>query len=546
MIKRALVSVSDKEGIVAFVSQLVALGVDIISTGGTAALLKKHHLPVTDISSYTQFPEMLEGRVKTLHPKVFAGILGLRHNNDHTKQLEKMKIPLIDMVVVNLYPFEETIANTKVTEAEALEQIDIGGPSLLRAAAKNYSDVLVVCDPADYSLITDALHGRHDVPHELRRQLAYKVFQRVSLYDAAISTYLQRMHAQNQGNQSKTSQHNDIFPSTLDLHFSLVQHLRYGENPYQQGAFYREQQIPEPCIANAKQLHGKELSYNNLVDANDAIELIKEFTQPTAAVLKHANPCGVASGASIEQALHLALSSDSMSAFGGVVVLNKNCTKAVAEYLKPLFLEIVICPAFQKDALVILQEKKNIRLLETGKLMRTTAGFDMKKVLGGMLIQTRTFPELTKESLSIVSKRKPNDAQVKAMMFAWSVCKQVKSNAIVYARMIEDGALHGGSLHRGSQSGVQGALQTTGIGAGQMSRVDAVKIASFKAGDLARSSVMASDAFFPFRDGIDEAAKAGIKAIIQPGGSIRDQEVIAAADEHGMVMAFTGFRTFKH
>ncbi|MBI2548662.1 bifunctional phosphoribosylaminoimidazolecarboxamide formyltransferase/IMP cyclohydrolase [Candidatus Woesearchaeota archaeon] len=533
MIKRALVSVSNKEGIVAFVSQLVSLGVEIVSTGGTAALLKKHKLPVVDVASYTQFPEMLDGRVKTLHPKVFAGILAQRANNDHLKQMETAKIPFIDMVVVNLYPFEETIAHAKVTEAEAIEQIDVGGPSLLRAAAKNYADVIVVCDPSDYTMITDALRNGN-VPQEMRRQLAFKVFQRVSLYDAAISTYLQQMCGQSSHDKqscqpSQNNENKEIFPSMLDLHFSLVQHLRYGENPYQQGAFYREQNIPEPCIANAKQLHGKGLSYNNILDANDAIELIKEFTAPTAAVLKHTNPCGVASATSIEQAIHLAMGSDSMSAFGGVVILNRNCTKAVAEYLKPLFLEIIICPAFQKDALAILQEKKNIRLLETGKLVRTTAGFDMKKVLGGILIQTRTFPKLTKEGLRVVTKQKPNDAQSKAMMFAWSVCKQVKSNAIVYAQMLKDGE-----------------LQTTGIGAGQMSRVDAVKIASFKAGDLARSSVMASDAFFPFRDGLDEAAKAGIKAIIQPGGSIRDQEVIDAADEHGMVMVFTGFRTFKH
>lgn len=510
MIKTALISVSDKEGIVEFARQLSKSGISIISTGNTAKLLKKNKINAALVSEITKFPEMLDGRLKSLHPGIFAGILAERKNKKHMNELKKSGINAIDMVVVNFYPFEEAyIKNAKLKEI--IEKIDIGGPSLVRAAAKNFRDVIIVTDPKDYSIVIERIKGKK-IDEAFRSELAAKAFLEVARYDIIIGRYF--------ANEFQEQNFPDIFNFT----FKKIQDLRYGENPDQKAAFYKSFMVPETCVSNAKQLQGKELSYNNILDANDAFELVKEFDDPTAAIIKHTNPSGVASSQKIEGAYKKAYETDSKSAFGGVVALNRDCSEETAKMMKPLFVEVIICPKFDKEAIGILKEKKNLRLLETGPITRDYRSLDMKRVAGGLLVQTRQQHGISGKNIKIASKRKPTKEEMNAMIFAWKVNKHVKSNSIVLAK----------------------GKATVGIGAGQMSRVDAVKLAISKSEGKSQGSVMSSDAFFPFRDGVDEAAKAGVTAIIQPGGSIRDEEVIAAADEYGIAMVFTGIRLFKH
>ena len=511
-IKTALISVSDKEGIVDFAKALKRLNVEILSTGGTASLLKKNKVPVTLISDYTGQEEIMDGRVKTLHPKIFAGVLGVRKNKKHMDEIKKADIKLIDLVVVNLYPFEKTISDEKVQLGDAIENIDIGGPSLIRAAAKNSEDVAVVVDKNDYKAVIEEIKKHGKVSDEIRNKLMVKAFECTARYDSIINNFFQNQFCP------------DEIPSALNLSFEKIMDLRYGENPYQKGAFYKEPFIKEACVSNTTQLHGKELSYNNILDINDAFELVKDFKEPAAAVIKHTNPCGVAVAKTIEEAYRKAHETDPKSAFGSIVALNRDCNLEVAKIMEGLFIEAVVCPKFEKNALNLLKNKKNVRLLETGSVEKTEQGYDMKKMIGGMLVQTRNFPELTKKDLKVVSNRIPSEEEIDSMFFAFKVNKHVKSNSIVFAK---DNV-------------------TVGIGAGQMSRVDAAKIAAIKSKGKSKGAVMSSDAFFPFRDGIDEAAKAGITAIIQPGGSIRDEEVIGAVNEHGMAMVFTNIRLFKH
>ena len=511
MIKRALISVSDKEGITEFARELSGLGIELMSTGGTFRALRDAGIDVIEVSRYTEHPEIMDGRVKTLHPRIHGGILAVRKNKEHMKQLEANKIKPIDMVIVNLYPFQQVIQKGCRIE-DAIENIDIGGPSMLRSAAKNYEDVVVVVDKNDYAQLLDELRRDNGISQETRKQLSVKAFQHTAQYDTVISEYLHNRFSEGE------------FPSTLNLSFQKVQDLRYGENPHQKAAFYKDIFINECCVANSRQLHGKELSYNNILDMNDAFELIKEFKEPTTAVIKHTNPSGVATRQNIEDAFNDAYEADPLSAFGCIVALNRPCNKATAELMKGKFIEVVICPEFDKEALDILEKKKNIRLIETGDLNTRRPGHVYKKITGGMLAQSRDLSDIGSAELKIVTKRKPTGQEMKDLLFAWKVNKHVKSNSIVYAK----------------------DLTTVGIGAGQMSRVDAAMIGGWKAKDRAKGAVMSSDAFFPFRDGIDEAARAGIKAIIQPGGSIRDEEVIKAADEHGIAMVFSGIRLFKH
>lgn len=509
MIKTALISVSNKKGIVEFAKQLNKLGIKIISSGNTAMLLKKNNIHVTLVGDITKFPEMLDGRVKSLHPNIFAGVLADKKNIRHLNELKKLKISTIDLVVINFYPFEDTIKNKKNLK-EAIENIDIGGPSLVRAAAKNYDNVLVLIDPEDYNEIIHKIKNK-SITNDDRLKLATKSFSYTARYDTIINNYFNILTK----NQS---------PDILNLTFKKIQDLRYGENPHQIGSFYQDVFVNESCVSTAQQLQGKELSFNNILDVDAAFELVKDFDKPTAAVVKHTNPCGVASASEIEEAYRKAHETDQKSAFGSIVALNRNCNLKTAKLMKALFIEVVISPKFDKDALGIFKEKNNLRLLETGAINKQKIGYDLKKVCGGVLIQNNYWPKLNKKSLKIVSKRKPTKEETKAMIFAWKVNKHVKSNSIVLAK---DNV-------------------TVGIGAGQMSRVDAVKLAIMKSEGKSEGAVMSSDAFFPFRDGIDEAAKAGVTAIIQPGGSIRDEEVIKVADEYNIAMIFTGIRLFKH
>ena len=502
---RALISVSDKTGLVDFAKKLHQKKIQIISTGGTAKCLKEHAIPHLEVSEYTGFPEILDGRVKTLHSKIHAGILADRKNRAHMKKLDELGIPKIDLVVVNLYPFEQTIAKEQCAFIDAVEQIDIGGPTLLRAAAKNYENVVVVCNPSRYQGIAQSLPN---IPTEQRLQLALEVFNYTAHYDTVIANYIDK----------------EEFPHYLQVGFDKLQDLRYGENPHQRGAFYREALSHETSISTAHQLHGKQLSFNNIIDANNALELVKEFDEPTVAIIKHTNPCGVASAKTIDEAFRLAHAADVTSAYGSIVALNEPCTVAVADCLHPLFIEVVIASSFDKKALDILMKKKNLRLLETGKLRKSDHGYDMKKVVGGLLVQTRSYPSWKDLHLNVVTKRSPTKNELRDLEFAWKINKYVKSNSVVYVKN----------------------CVAVGVGAGQMSRVDSAWIAARKAGECAKGAVMSSDAFFPFRDGIDEAAKAGITAIVQPGGSIRDEEVIAAANQHNMAMVFTGVRLFTH
>ena len=512
-IKRALLSVSDKKGIVEFAKGLRSMGIEIISTGGTANLLRNNDIRAIEISTFADQPEMMEGRVKTLTPKIHGGILAIRDKKLHIREMKKHGIKPIDMVVVNLYPFLETILKKNVSMNEVIEQIDIGGPAMIRSAAKNFKHVAVVVQPQDYPAILKELQkNKGALPEETKRFLAYKAFKYTARYDATIGNYLHdRFYPKH-------------FPDILNLTYDKVQQLRYGENPHQQATFYKNPTFRGVSVANAKQLQGKQLSFNNILDANDAFELVKDFKRPTAAVIKHTNPSGVATRDSIDKAFRAAYDADPMSAFGGIVALNRPCARNVAQMLLPIFIEVVIAPRFEKGALRILRKKGKLRLLETGTLEKYHYEFDYRRVVGGMLVQTRTFPEMVQKHFHVVTKRKPTPEEIKDMLFAWKVNKHVKSNSVVFVK----------------------DMTTVGIGAGQMSRVDSSMIAAKKAGRRAVGSVLSSDAFFPFRDGVDEAAKAGVKAIIQPGGSIRDKEVIEAADEHGMAMVFTGIRLFKH
>ena len=520
-IERALISVSDKTAVAEIAHQLVKRGVEIISTGGTAKLLKAEGVPITLIDDYTGFPEMLNGRVKTLHPKVHAGLLALRDNPEHQKTMEEHELPYIDLVIVNLYPFEQTITKENVKFEDAIENIDIGGPTMLRSAAKNFRDVTVIIDPADYKKLHEEMEANDGaVSYEFNKLCAQKVFASTSFYDSLIANYLE-----------ENTEGTEMFPPTRSFGYRKVQDLRYGENPHQKAAFYKEVVQTEPCVTMCKQLHGKELSYNNFIDVDGALELVKEFTEPTAIVVKHTNPCGAACAESICDAYIAARATDPVSAFGSVLAFNRTVDQATAEEISKTFVEAVIAPEFSPDALEILQKKKNIRLLLLEGLKNwveekehNQTGFYTRKVVGGLLVQERDTKMVTPDELKCVTKRQPTDEELKSLMFAWKCVKHVKSNAIVYAR----------------------GTELVGVGAGQMSRVDSAKIGVMKAQKEIKGSIMASDAFFPFRDGIDAAAEAGITAIIEPGGSIRDEEVIAAADEANIAMVFTGMRHFKH
>ncbi len=512
MIKRALISVTDKTGLIEFALALTAMGVEILSTGGTAKVLKEAKIAVTDVSDFTDFPEILDGRVKTLHPKVHGGILAVRGNKEHMEELKKHGIKPIDLVCVNLYPFEQVAEREDSSEAEIIENIDIGGPSMLRSAAKNFESVTVVPQPEDYDLvISEMKKNKGDTTLETRKKLAWKAFGRTYRYDENIEHYFRKLLGE---------------AELMDLHYEKVMSLRYGENPHQKAAFFRNPENQDANITNAKVLHGKQLSFNNIVDGDSALELVKEFKRPTVVIIKHNNPCGVASADTIEEAMENAYMVDHMSAFGGVMASNREVTKAMTDSIskKKWFLEIIICPKFKADALEELKKKPNLRLLEAGPLKLDVNRRDIKKVAGGILIQTEDTYEITEKDFKVVTRAQPTPEQIKAMLFATKVCKRVKSNAIVLAK---------GEV-------------VMGIGAGQMSRVDAVHMACYKAGERAKGSTMASDAFFPFSDGLEEAAKHGISAVIQPGGSIHDEDVIKRADELGLVMIFTGIRLFRH
>ncbi|MGH7231046.1 MAG: bifunctional phosphoribosylaminoimidazolecarboxamide formyltransferase/IMP cyclohydrolase [Nitrospiraceae bacterium] len=515
-VKRALISVSDKTGVVDLARGLVAIGAEILSTGGTAKSLREAGLAVTDVAAYTGSPEILDGRVKTLHPKIHGGLLGRRNLPQHAEQMRQHGIHPIDVVVVNLYPFEAATAHPDCSFEHAIENIDIGGPSMLRSAAKNHEEVVIVVDPADYGRVLDALKAE-GVPVTLRRELAMKVFRHTARYDSLIAGYFEKQSQV--GTEIK-------FPALLSLQYERVETLRYGENPHQQGAFYRELASREPSVSQATVLHGKAMSYNNYLDANSALELAKEFTQTAVVIVKHNNPCGVAQGTTPVEAYVRARETDPVSAFGGVIAFNRPVDLAAAKEITSTFVEVVVAPGYMPDALAELRRKKDLRLLDVGSLTLTARdGVDLKKLVGGLIVQDRdlgVLPDVT--SLVVPTGRRPTNEEYAACAFAWTVCKHVKSNAIVYAR----------------------TEQTVGIGAGQMSRVDSVKLAGMKAVLPVKGCVMASDAFFPFRDGVDAAAQAGITAVIQPGGSIRDQEVIQAADEHQMAMILTGMRHFRH
>jgi len=520
-VKRALLSVSDKTGIVEFARGMANLGIELISTGGTARKLKEAGLKVIGISEITNYPEMMDGRVKTLHPAVHGGILAMRENPAHLEELEKQGIKTIDLVVCNLYPFAETIAREGVTLEEAIENIDIGGPTMIRSAAKNNRDVAVVVAPEDYNNILEELKNNDcTLSSRTRLELAYKAFHHTAQYDHLIQDYLA-------GIINKDAQG---FPEVIMERYTKKAELRYGENPHQRAAFYLEKDQKEPSISTARQLHGKELSFNNINDTNGALELVKEFKDiPAAAVIKHANPCGMGVGSTLLEAYQKAYAGDPLSAYGGIVALNREVTGEVATEIarKDSFIEVVIAPGYTEEALEVLQNRwKNVRLLETGELYinREKPGYDLKKVTGGLLVQERDLREVTSADLEYVTELKPTPEQLKDLLFAWKVVKHVKSNAIVMAK--------------------EGMI--VGVGAGQMSRVDAMIIAGRKSEGRQEGGVVASDAFFPFPDAIEEAAKKGIKAIIQPGGSVRDDQVIEAANKHGIAMVFTGIRHFKH
>ncbi|MDX1764098.1 MAG: bifunctional phosphoribosylaminoimidazolecarboxamide formyltransferase/IMP cyclohydrolase [bacterium] len=512
--KRALISVSDKRGVVAFAKKLKIMGFEILSTGGTAKLLNTEGVAVRSVSDYTGFPEMLDGRIKTLHPRIHGGLLGRRSQPDHVDQMEAQGIEPIDLVVVNLYPFEATIAKADCTLNDAIENIDIGGPAMLRSAAKNHADVTVIVDPDDYDrVLTEMEKNDGDLPLKSRYELACKVFTHTARYDGVISSYLS-----SQGGQP-------AFPEQLTLSYAKVTELRYGENPHQKGAFYKALNSPEPSVSNAVIHQGKAMSFNNYLDANSALELVKEFDDQAAVIIKHNNPCGVATASELRDAYVMARDADPVSAFGGVVAFNRPVDEATANEIVSTFVEVVIAPGYDPAALKAFKTKDNIRVLEVEIWGRERSDEkDLKKLLGGLIYQDRDLGSVNVRDLEIVSKRKPTEQELQAMAFAWKVAKHVKSNAIILTR--QD--------------------RTVGIGAGQMSRVDSTRLAIAKALSPTEGCALASDAFFPFRDGIDEAAKSGATAVIQPGGSIKDDEVIAAANEYNMAMVFTRMRHFRH
>jgi len=517
-VRRALISVSDKTGILEFAESLTAMNVAILSTGGTYKVLSEAGFPVTEVSEYTGFPEMMDGRVKTLHPKIHGGLLGRRGTDDAI--MEEHGIDAIDMVVVNLYPFEATVANPDCKLEDAVENIDIGGPTMLRSAAKNHKDVAVVTDPADYDRILKEMQDNDgQLAHATRFDLAIKTFEQTSRYDGAISNYFGKMFS---------SDESDTFPRTYNTQFVKKQTMRYGENPHQNAAFYTERNPSEASISTATQLQGKELSFNNIADTDAALELVKTFSETACVIVKHANPCGVSIGATQFEAYDRAYKTDPTSAFGGIIAFNTELDAQTAQAIVDRqFVEVIIAPTVSAEAVAIVEAKKNVRLLACGELDAQQTAHDFKRVTGGLLVQDRDLGMVEEADLKVVTKKAPTAEQMKDLMFAWKVAKFVKSNAIVY---VKDG-------------------MTIGVGAGQMSRVYSAKIAGIKASDEGLEvpgSVMASDAFFPFRDGIDAAAEAGITAVIHPGGSMRDQEVIDAADEHGIAMVFTGMRHFKH
>ncbi|HEX6005281.1 MAG TPA: bifunctional phosphoribosylaminoimidazolecarboxamide formyltransferase/IMP cyclohydrolase [Burkholderiales bacterium] len=517
-IKRALISVSDKTGIVEFARALGAYGIELISTGGTASLLREAGLPVVEVADYTGFPEMLDGRVKTLHPRVHAGILARRDVAAHVTALKEARIPTLDLVVVNLYPFAQTVARPECTLDQAIENIDIGGPALVRAAAKNHAHVAVVTDPGDYPMLVRELNAaRGALGADTRFRLAQKAFSHTAAYDGAISNYLTAVDAAGQ---------REPFPERLNLQYERVQRLRYGENPHQNAAFYRDAARVPGSLAEYVQEQGKELSYNNIADADAAWECVKAFDDTACVIVKHANPCGVALGRDAADAYRKAFATDPTSAFGGIIAFNRAVDGAAAEAVSQQFVEVLIAPQFSPEARTILARKPAIRVLVIPRAAGGNA-YDFKRVGGGLLVQTPDAAAVSAEQLKAVTKVKPDARQIADLIFAWRVAKFVKSNAIVFC----------------------GECRTLGVGAGQMSRVDSARIATMKAqsaGLALTGSVVASDAFFPFRDGVDVLAQAGAIAVIQPGGSLRDEEVIAAADEHGMAMVFTGFRHFRH
>ncbi|HEX7316019.1 MAG TPA: bifunctional phosphoribosylaminoimidazolecarboxamide formyltransferase/IMP cyclohydrolase [Pyrinomonadaceae bacterium] len=541
-IRRALLSVSDKTGLVDFARALREFGVELLSTGGTAKALREAGLEVRDVSDVTGFPEMLDGRVKTLHPRIHGGILAVRDNIEHARALEEHGIGPIDMVVVNLYPFERTVAREGVTLEEAVEQIDIGGPAMVRSAAKNFRDVAVVVSPDLYpSVFEELTRTSGGLSLATRSLLALRAFGHTSMYDSAISQYLsEALKPKDPRGGAELRSAFTItdfikinaadkwfaaggpFPEHVSILLSKDADLRYGENPHQKAALFKVFQ-EQTGIAHAEVLGGKEMSFNNYVDADAAWQLVCDFEETACAIIKHMNPSGVGTAATLEEAYRRALATDPVSAFGGIVAFNRTVDEAAARALTEIFTEVVVAPDFDDAAVEVLRAKKNLRILRAGEA-RQPSGLDFKRVTGGMLIQTRDTHRLRREDLKVVTRREPTDEEFEALMFAWTVCKHTKSNAIVYAR----------------------AGQTVGVGAGQMSRVDSVRIGAMRAQLPVEGSVLASDAFFPFRDGLDEAAKQRITAVIQPGGSVRDAEVVAAADEHDLAMVFTGVRHFRH
>ena len=518
-VSRALISVSDKNGIVDFARALNALGVELLSTGGTFRLLQENNIAVTEVSDYTGFPEMMDGRVKTLHPKVHGGILGRRGTDDAV--MAEHAIKPIDMVIVNLYPFAATVADPNCTLPNAIENIDIGGPTMVRSAAKNHKDVAIVVNSSDYTTVLEEMQANEgQLDYNTRYALMVKAFEHTAGYDGMIANHF--------GARDTDNKERD-FSDTFNVQYFKTQEMRYGENPHQKAAFYTEANPIEASVATAKQLQGKELSFNNIADTDAALECVKQFDEPACVIVKHANPCGVSVAVDIGTAYDLAFATDPESAFGGIIAFNRELDAKTAEAIcEKQFIEVIIAPAVSADALAVVAAKKNVRLLECGSWgNQRPQDFDYKRVNGGLLIQDRDNGMITEQDLKVVSKRVPTDTEMTDMLFAWKVAKMVKSNAIIYAKN----------------------NQTIGVGAGQMSRINSARIAGIKAehaGLEVVGAVMASDAFFPFRDGIDNAGEAGISCIIQPGGSMRDDEVIAAANEHGMAMVFTGMRHFRH
>lgn len=514
MIKRALISVSDKTGIVEFAKELDKRGIEIVSTGGTSKALTDAGIKVVNVSDITGFPECLDGRVKTLHPSVHGGILAMRSNEQHMEQLEKLNIQPIDMVIINLYPFKETMLKGNVDLDEVIENIDIGGPTMLRAAAKNYQDVVVLTEPEDYEKVLHEMDSSKEVSIKTKFRLAYKVFEHTSHYDCLIAKYFREKMGE------------EFFPKALSLTYEKVQEMRYGENPHQKAVFYKEVGANIGCLTSAKQLHGKELSYNNINDANGAIEILKEFEEPTIVAVKHANPCGVGSAKTIYDAYIKAYNADPVSIYGGIIASNTEIDRVTAAEISKIFVEIVIAPSFTEEAMAILTSKKNVRLLKLENISAKlpTGSYDMKKVAGGLLVQDYNNELINEAELKVATDRKPTEEEMEDLIFAMKVVKHTKSNGIAMAK----------------------GLQSIGIGPGQTNRVMSAKIAIEYAGERAKGAVLASDAYFPFGDSVEEAAKAGIKAVIQPGGSIRDQETIDVCNKNGIAMVFTGMRHFKH